>query len=131
MAHARAAGCLWLALTGWLFLFLATVGAVVPVDPTQFTLPYLGPPVLLALLVFLAGHLRPISVLAVVAGFAYAAIGSWNFVRADAFERQNPGSVEVSGGGISVIFVLIAVAISLWSFSALMIRRRRAPGSLG
>ena len=87
VAHARAAGCLWLALGGWLFLFLATVGAVVPVDTSVLLLPYIGPPALLAVLVFAAGHRKPVAALSVIGGLFYAGMGLWNYLRAAEFER--------------------------------------------
>lgn len=118
-AYSRAPGCLWIALAGWLFLFLGTAGTVAFFDPTPLVLPYLGPPIVLAVLVLIAGTRRAISALSAVGGLFYATLGTWNLIRAADFEQRTPGAVDVSGGYVSVVFVLIAIAIALWSTSAL------------
>jgi hypothetical protein len=125
IAHARAAGCLWVAAACWLFLFLLTVGAVVPIDASALVVPLVGPPLLLAALVFLAGHRRPALFLSVIAGFGDAAVGIVNYLRAEEFERQNPGAMEASGGFISILFVLLVGCAALWSLSAFALLRRR------
>jgi hypothetical protein len=128
-AHARAAGCLWLAVAGWLLLFLATVGAIIPLDPQSLLLAYVGPPITLFGLVAIAGQFRVVSALSVLAGLFYSAVGVWDFLRAAEFERLHPDSMDASGGGISIILVLLAGGAALWSLSALAVLQRSARGA--
>ncbi len=113
-------------MAGFGFLFVAGAAGV-GIDASFVLAPLLLLPLGLAVAVFIGGHLPAVLLISAVGGLGYAALGVWNYVRAAAFEAANPGSMEVSGGTVSITFVLLALAIALWSFgaAALAIRRRR------
>jgi hypothetical protein len=120
----RLVGCLWLVLAGLGFVFIA--GAVgVGIDASVVTVPLLLIPLGASVVVFVAGDRVWVLLLSAAAGLAYAALGAWNYFRAEDFARANPGAVEVSGGASSLTFVLLAVAISACSAIAIGVIRRR------
>ncbi|MFL5689201.1 MAG: hypothetical protein ACJ77I_09425 [Chloroflexota bacterium] len=121
----RLAGCLWLALAAFGFIFIAGAAGV-GVDAGFVLLPLILVPICFAILVFVGGTTSWVLAASALAGLAYAALGVWNFVRAADFERTHPGSVEISGGEPSLSFILLALAIALWSATAAVISRRRA-----
>jgi hypothetical protein len=124
-AHARAAGCLWFVLAGWSLLFVAGASGV-GLDVSGLLVPLAFAPFAVGLVVLAAGPWKAVGVLSVVAAAAYALLGVANLIRAADFERENPGADEISGGAVSFMFILIAVAVALWSLSALLIRRDRS-----
>jgi hypothetical protein len=120
----RLAGCLWLVMAGFGLLFIAGGGGV-GIDASFVLMPLALIPLILTLVVFVAGQKPLVLAISVVCGLGYAALGVWNYFRAAAFEEANPGSMEVSVGPVSVAFVLLALAIALWSVGAAALARRR------
>jgi hypothetical protein len=123
----RLAGCLWLVLGGFAVIFVAGAAGV-GLDATSLLPLLFLLPIVLALIVIVAGQSPVVLFVSAISGFAYAALGVWNYVRAAEFERVNPGSAEMSGGVTSLTFTLLALAIGFWSLGAagLAVRRRRA-----
>ncbi len=80
----------------------------------------------IAIIVFVAGDRVSVLLLSTAAGLGCAGLGVWNYFRAVDFERANPGSVEISGGGTSIVFVLLALAVSAWSMGAIGLIRRHS-----
>lgn len=125
----RLAGCLWLVLAAFGFLFVASAAGV-GIDASFLFVPLLVLPVALALLVLARGDSPSALVVSALGGFAYAALGAWNYLRAAEFERADPGSAELSGGAVSLALVVLTLAIGLWSLGAAALatregRRRR------
>lgn len=123
----RLAGWLWLAMAGFGVLFVAGAAGV-GIDARFLLLPLALIPAILSLVVFVAGNRRLVLAISAVGGFGYAALGVWNYFRAAAFEEAHPDTMEASGGTVSVIFVLLAMSIALWSFSAGAVAMRRRQG---
>lgn len=123
----RLAGCLWLVMAGFGFLFVAGAAGV-GIDASLVLVPLGLLPLILAVVLFAAGNRPVVLAISAVCGLGYAALGVWNYFRAAAFEEANPGSVEVSGGEVSITFVLLAVAIALWSSGAGAVESRRHRG---
>jgi hypothetical protein len=110
------------------FGYLLVAGAAgIGIDASFVLAPLCLLPLGLAITAFIGGHLPAVLMISTVFGLGYAALWVWNYVRAAAFEAANPGSMEASGGTVSITFVLLALAIALWSFgaAALAIRRRQ------
>ena len=122
----RLAGCLWLVLAGFGFLFVAGAAGV-GIDAIFVLVPLVLIPLVLAIIVFVAGNRVWALLVSAVTGFGYAVLGVWNCFRAEEFERANPGSEEISGGETSLTFVLLMLAISVWSLGAagVTVRRQR------
>lgn len=126
VAHARAPGCLWIALAGWSVVFVAGAGGV-GLDVRSYLVPIALGPLVIGVLVFALGPWRVVSALSILGGLLYGALGVWNFIRAAGFERANSGALEVSGGFVSVMFIAIAIAASLWSLSAIAVTANPKP----
>ena len=122
----RLGGCLWLIMAGFSFLFVAAALGV-GVDASFLLLPIVVAPFVLAVVVFVGGDRMAVLIGSAVAGLTYAVLGALNAIRAQAFERANPGADEISGGEVSLAFVLLAAGIGVWSAAASLIawRRRR------
>lgn len=123
-AFGRLAGCLWLAIGAFAFLVVAGAAGV-GIDATFLLVPLAVLPLALAVMVFIRGDRPTVLVVSAFLAFAYALLGAWNYVRAAAFEAANPGSMEISGGGVSIAFGLLAVATGLWSLLAAGLAGRR------
>jgi len=123
----RLAGCLWLVMAGFGLLFIAGAAGV-GIDASFVLVPLALIPLLLAVIVSTTGDKPLVLAISAAGGLGYAALGAWNYFRAAAFEEANPGSSEISGGEVSITFVLLSVGIALWSFgaAALASRRRRS-----
>jgi hypothetical protein len=121
----RLAGCLWLILAGFGFLFVAGAAGV-GIDAWFVLVPLLLIPLGVAVVVFLAGNRISVLFLSAAAGFGYAGLGIWNYFRAEDFERANPGAVEISRGEVSLTLVFLTLAISAWSIGAIAVIRRRS-----
>jgi hypothetical protein len=124
----RVGGCLWFVVAGFGFLFVAGAAGV-GINASVVLVPLVLVPLVLAVLVLAAGHSALVLALSALAGFVYAGLGVWNFLRAAEFERAKAGSMEISGGTISLTFVLLALAIGLWSAGAAALARPRSEGS--
>ena len=122
----RLGGCGWLTMAGLGYLFVAAALGV-SVDASAVLVPLVVIPLALGALVFAGGRSAAVLAISAAAGFGYAVLGVQNYVRAEAFERANPGATEISGGGTSITFVFIALAIGLWSAAAAVLawRQRR------
>ena len=109
---------------GYLFV-AAALGA--GVDASAVLVPLVVIPLALGALVFVGGRWAVVLAISAAAGFGYAVLGVQNYLRAEAFERANPGATEISGWGPSITFVFIALAIGLWSAVAAVLawRQRR------
>lgn len=114
-------------MAGFGLLFIAGAAGV-GIDASFVLVPLALIPLLLAVIVFTTGDKPLVLAISAAGGLGYAALGAWNYFRAAAFEEANPGSSEISGGEVSITFVLLSVGIALWSFgaAALASRRRRS-----
>jgi hypothetical protein len=104
-------------LAGWGFVGIA--GALgVGIDVTEMLLPLVLVPLVFALLVAVGGRSLIILAVSTCAASLFAGLGAWNFFNGPEFERMHPGSVDISGHDVSVVFVLLAGAAAVWSVSA-------------
>lgn len=126
-AIGRLAGCLWLFVAGFGLLFIAGAAGV-GIDASFVLLPLVVAPLALAIIVFVGGSRVPVLVLSAAAGIAFAGLGALNYLQSAAFEQANAGTDEISGGGTSVIFVLLSLAIAAWSIGAAGLIRREGRG---
>jgi hypothetical protein len=122
----RLGGCAWLTMAGLGYLFV-TAALGVGIDASAVLVPLVVVPLVLGALVLVGGRWAVVLAISAAAGFGYAVLGVQNYIRAEAFERANPGATEISGGGMSITFVFIALAIGLWSAAAAALawRQRR------
>ncbi len=118
----RLGGCLWLVVAGLALLFVAGAAGV-GIDASFVLVALLVVPLAIAVAVFVVGNRVVVQILSAAAAVAYAGLGVWNYLRAEDFERANPGSVDISGG-ISLTFVLLALAICVWSLGTVGLIRR-------
>ncbi len=119
----RLGGCLWLFVAGCFYLFVA--GAVgVGIDLGPAVLALIVPPVGLASVVFVGGRSPIVLGLSALAALGYAGLGVLNYLSAARFELLNPGAVDVSGHGASIIFILLMLATASWSLVAAALRLR-------
>ena len=110
-------------MAGLGFLFVAGAAGV-GIDATFVLVPLVLAPLTIALVVFIAGSRVAVLVLSAAAGLACAALGVWDYFRAEDLERANPGSVEISGGATALTYVLLTLAIAAWSLGAADLIRR-------
>jgi len=123
----RLGGCAWLTMAGLGYLFV-TAALGVGIDASAVLVPLVVIPLALGVLVFVGGRWAVVLAISAAAGFGYAVLGVQNYIRAEAFERANPGAAEISGGATSITFVLIALAIGLLSAAAAALAwRQRRP----
>ena len=93
----RLGGCGWLTMAGLGYLFV-TAALGVGVDASAVLVPLVAIPLALGALVFVGGRWAVVLAISAAAGFGYAVLGVQNYLRAEAFERANPGANEISGG---------------------------------
>lgn len=118
----RLGGCLWLVVAGMALLFVAGAAGV-GIDASLVLVALVMIPLAIAVAMFIVGNRVVVQILSAAAAAAYAGLGLWNYLRAEDFERANPGSVDISGG-ISLTFVLLALAICAWSLGTVGLIRR-------
>jgi hypothetical protein len=112
-------------LAGWGFVGIA--GALgVGIDVTEMFLPLVLVPLVFALLVAVGGRSLIILAVSMCAAILFAGLGAWNFFNGPEFERLHPGSVDISGHDVSLVFVLLAATAAVWSLGAsvLLVRAR-------
>ena len=116
-------------LAAWAFVGIA--GALgVGIDVTPLLVPLALLPLLFALLVAVGGRSLIILAISTFAALVFAGLGAWNYLRAEEFEQTNPGSVDISGHDVSLLFVFLAVTTAVWSLAA-MAFVMRARGLVG
>jgi hypothetical protein len=104
-------------MAGFGFLSVAGAGGV-GIDATSLVGPLVLLPVGFMIAVVGGGHSPAVLWTSAVGGLAFAVAWAVNFVRASAVASANPGTWEASGGAVSIAFVLIGLAIMLWSAGA-------------
>jgi hypothetical protein len=112
----RLAGCFWLVLAAFVFMFMATAAGI-GIDAAFLLPPLVLVPLILAIVVLIAGRFVIVLAVSCVAALLFAGLGIWNVLRAVEFERANPGSTDVSLWP-SVLLVLLAIGIASWSVGA-------------
>jgi hypothetical protein len=122
----RLAGCFWAMIAG-LGLLLIIAASGVGIDASFLLPPTVLVPSVIALVVGVGGGRVRFLVLSAVAACCYAVLGAWNYLRAEEFERSNPGSIDISGG-VSVLLVVLAAAGGVWSLAGIVVLRHRATG---
>jgi hypothetical protein len=104
-------------MAGFALLFILAAAGV-SIDATFLLVPLTVMPLLLAVLVFVGGRTTLVQLVSAVSAAGYAALGTWNYFRAAAFEEANPGSMEVSGHEVSIAFALLSAMTAAWSLAA-------------
>ncbi len=120
----RLAGCLWLVMAGFGFVFMAGAAGI-GVEAGFVLIPLVVVPLSVAVFVFAWGASLAGAIISMGAAIAYAGLGAWNYLRADDFEQAHPGADEISGGAVSLTFIVLALGIAAWSFATAVLARPR------
>ncbi len=110
-------------LAAWTFVGVVTAFGV-GIDTSPILLLLAVAPLVFALFVVIGGRNLSVLALSAFAALAFAGLGLWNYVRANEWEQANPGSVDVSGHDVSLLFVWLAAVTAMWSIGSFVLVRR-------